>query len=54
MREEIMQSLAEALGNNIGSKLTPELATGIATRINQHWLERESSVDSANTPTQPV
>lgn len=42
MREQIMQTLAQALSNNIDNKLTAELATGIATNINQLWLRLEA------------
>lgn len=42
MREQIMQVLATALSDNLGSRLTAELATGIATNINQLWLRLEA------------
>ncbi len=43
MREEIMQALAQALSNNIGNKLTPELSTGIASTIHHLWLTLEEA-----------
>lgn len=42
MREQIMQVLATALSDNLGNRLTAELATGIATNINQLWLRLEA------------
>jgi hypothetical protein len=47
MREEIMQALAQALSNNVGNKLTPELATGIASSIHHLWLSLEESEKAA-------
>lgn len=48
MREQIMQALATALSNNLGSKLTAELATGIATNVNQYWLQLEEAEKKAD------
>jgi len=48
MREQIMQVLATALTNNIGSKLTSELATGIATNVHQCWLQLEEAEKKAD------
>lgn len=47
MREQFMQILATALANNVGNKLTPELANGIALVVNQgiEQLEQESKTD---------
>ncbi len=42
MREQIIQALAVMLQNNLGQRLTPELATGIATSLNQFMVEQES------------
>ena len=54
MREEIMQILATALGSNLGNKLTPELATGIATIVHQQWLELEKPKTDSAAPSQPA
>lgn len=35
MREQIIHALGGMLQNNLGQRLTPELATGIATNLNQ-------------------
>jgi hypothetical protein len=56
MREQAIQALAESLSNNLGQTLTSELATGIATRVNQalQVLEKQASEDagqqSVDTP----
>lgn len=41
MRETIINTLAQALSNNIGQVLTHELATGIATVVSQAALQAE-------------
>ena len=38
-RKEILELLTQALANNLGQKLTPELATGIATLVSQKAVE---------------
>lgn len=38
-REQLMSLLAQVLSSNVGNRLTAELATGIATVVNQAWLE---------------
>jgi hypothetical protein len=41
MRENTIQTLAQLLNDNLGSKLTPALATGILTLINQSMMQQE-------------
>lgn len=38
-RNQILELLTQALANNLGQKLTPELATGIATLVSQKAIE---------------
>lgn len=38
MHETLINALAQALHNNIGQRLTHELATGLATTVNQAAL----------------
>lgn len=38
MREQAIALLGQILQNNIGNRLTEELATGIATTVNHHLL----------------
>lgn len=38
-RKQILELLAQALSNNLGQKLTAELATGIATMVSQKAIE---------------
>jgi len=40
-REQMIQILSHVLTNNVGQKLTLELATGIATVVNQALQEAE-------------
>lgn len=46
-RNQILELLTQALANNLGQKLTPELATGIATLVNQKAIELVSAGSSA-------
>lgn len=48
MREQVINVLATALLNNVGNKLTNELANGIATAVNQAMLVMEQPL-----PTTP-
>ena len=52
MREQAIQALAESLSNNLGQTLTSELATGIATRVNQalQALEKQASEGAGQQP----
>ena len=42
MREQIIALLGQLLQNNLGNRLTEELATGIATSLNHHLLQAEA------------
>lgn len=42
MREIAVNTLTELLSDNIGNKLTPALATGILTLLNQTLLNKEA------------
>lgn len=52
MRETIINTLAQTLSNNIDQKLTNELATGIATIVNQAALAAEQA-QATDEPTDP-
>ena len=41
MREQIIALLGQILQNNIGNRLTEEMATGIATTLNHHLMQVE-------------
>jgi hypothetical protein len=41
MREQVIKMLGQILVNNIGSKLTEELASGIVSNINMAWQQYE-------------
>ena len=41
MREQVIKMLGQILVNNIGSKLTEELASGIVSTINMAWQQYE-------------
>lgn len=43
MRDQIIMALGQMLHANIGNKLTNELATGIATSLNQMLMQAEGS-----------
>lgn len=42
MREQVIALLGQILQNNVGNRLTEELATGIATTVNHHLLQSEA------------
>ena len=46
MREQILKELAALLHDNLGQRLTPALATGIATLMNQAIAQVEGEEDS--------
>jgi hypothetical protein len=48
MREQTINILAQLLHDNLGSKLTPALATGVLTLLNQE-MERIEADKRANT-----
>jgi hypothetical protein len=41
MREQVIKMLGQILVNNIGSKLTEELASGIVSNTNMAWQRYE-------------
>ena len=41
MREQVIALLGQILQNNVGNRLTEELATGIATTVNHHLMQVE-------------
>ena len=41
MREQVIKMLGQILVNNIGSKLTEELASGIVNNTNMAWQQYE-------------
>jgi len=43
MRQHIIDLLGQVLHNNIGNRLTAELATGIATTLNHALLTHEQN-----------
>lgn len=51
MREQVMQMLAQVLANNIGNKLTLEMANGIATTFNQAWTQLEEEAAKKDSKT---
>jgi hypothetical protein len=53
MREQFIQILAQVLSNNIGQKLTHELATGIATVVNQAVAEVAAASDTQTLKSTP-
>lgn len=53
MREEIINILAQALHNNIGQRLTDELATGIATVVNRGAMQIEQAAAPSNPAPAP-
>lgn len=54
MREQTMQALAQILANNVGNKLTVELANGLAVTFNQALDQIEAAEKAENTPSQPT
>jgi len=41
MRDQVIKMLGQILVNNIGSKLTEELASGIVSNTNMAWQQYE-------------
>jgi hypothetical protein len=41
MREQVIKMLGQIMINNIGSKLTEELASGIVSNTNMAWQQYE-------------
>jgi len=46
MRKELIDLLATMMQNNMGSKITLELASGILTTFNQQWIAMEEKQKS--------
>ena len=53
MRETLVNILSQMLANNIGQRLTPELATGIANTFNQAATQLEVQSEKATTADMP-
>ena len=49
MREEMIELLAAMMQNNMGNKITLELASGILTTFNQQWIALEEKQKSSHT-----
>jgi hypothetical protein len=49
MREDLIEILAAMMQNNMGNKITLELASGILTTFNQQWLALEEKQKSSHT-----
>lgn len=49
MREELIELLAAMMQNNMGNKITLELASGILTTFNQQWIAMEEKQKSSHT-----
>lgn len=55
MREQMMQALAQILANNVGNKITMEMANGIAVTFNQVWEQAEAEAAKAEeSPSKPA
>ena len=52
MREQVIALLGQILQNNVGNRLTEELATGIATTLNHHWAQGEAQAAANPSDTQ--
>lgn len=49
MREELIELMAAMMQNNMGNKLTLELASGMLTTFNQQWMALEEKQKSSHT-----
>jgi DNA repair protein RadC len=49
MRENLIELLATMLQNNMGNKITVELASGLLTTFNQQWVAMEEKQKSSHT-----
>jgi len=49
MRENLIELLATMLQNNMGNKITLELASGMLTTFNQQWMALEEKQKSSHT-----
>ncbi len=52
MREQVISTLNQLLSNNIGNRITPELATGILTTLNQALLQGHPQEPDPETLTE--
>jgi hypothetical protein len=52
MREEMIELLAAMMQNNMGNKITLELASGILTTFNQQWMALEDKQKSSHTSSE--
>jgi hypothetical protein len=46
MRNELIELLAAMMQNNMGNKITVELASGLLTAFNQQWIAMEEKQKS--------
>lgn len=49
MREQMIELMATMMQNNMGNKLTLELASGMLTTFNQQWMALEEKQKSSHT-----
>ena len=49
MREELIELMAAMMQNNMGNKITLELASGMLTTFNQQWMALEEKQKSSHT-----
>lgn len=49
MREDLIELLAAMMQNNMGNKITLELASGMLTAFNQQWMTMEEKQKSSHT-----
>jgi hypothetical protein len=47
MREQMIELLAAMMQNNMGNKISLELASGILTSFNQQWMAAEEKENSS-------
>jgi hypothetical protein len=52
MREQMIELLATMMQNNMGNKISLELASGILTSFNQQWMAMEEKQKSSHTPAE--
>lgn len=52
MREDLIELLAAMMQNNMGNKITLELASGILTAFNQQWMAIEEKQNSSHAKTE--
>jgi hypothetical protein len=46
MKDQVLNALNQMLANNLGNKLTPELANGILNTMNQVLMQTEPPKES--------